>query len=251
MKWSYLVLTCLLGLGLSACAPVEKTSSPGKDANYHFLMGSSYLKEGQPTMALQEFIVAEKLDQKNIDIQSSLAQTYMIKGAFDLAETHYLKALDLSNGDPQYHNNLGALYLSMGRYQQAADAFRKAAENLLFNNAEVAWTGLGLATYNLGDSAAAESYYQRAIYLNANYFQPYYQLGLLHFTEGRSAEAATAFEKVVKLRPNFVDGHFRLALAYAKEKQLEKARASFQEVLRLDPNSEQGQHATNYLNILQ
>lgn len=251
MKWTHLVLTCLLTFSLAACVSVEKNSSSGKDANYHFLMGSSYLKEGQTTMALQEFITAEKLDHKNVEIQSSLARTYLLKGAFELAETHYRKALDLSGGAPQYQNNLGALYLSMGRYQQAAEAFRKAAEDLLFSNAEVAWTGLGLATYRLGDTAAAETYFQRAIQVNPNYFQPYYQLGLLHFTEDRPAEAAAAFEKVVKLRPGFVDGHFRLALAYAKEKKLEQARAAFQEVLRLDPDSEQGQHATTYLNILQ
>ncbi len=251
MKWFHLLLIGLLAFGLFACAPVDKLSPSGNDANYHFLMGSSYLSGGNPTMALQEFQQAEKLDSGNVDIHSSLAQTYMIKGAFDRAENHYLKALELSGGKPQYHNNLGALYLSMERYQEAADAFRIAANDLLFNNAAVAWTGLGVATLKLGDPAAATDYYKRAIRMNANYFQPYYQLGLLYFAEDRSAEAAKMFAKTVKLRPDFVDGHFRLALAYAKTKQLDEARAAFREVRRLDPDSEQGQHATNYLNILQ
>ena len=202
-------------------------------------------------MALQEFQIAAKMDPKNVEIQSNLGYTYMIKGAYDLAERHYLRAVKYSDGMPKHLNNLGALYLTLGRYQKAADAFRSAAENLLFSNPERAWTGLGVATLKLGDADAAESYFKRAIQLNSNYFQPYYQLGLLYFAEERPEEAVTAFAKAVKASPRFIDGHFRLGVAYATTKQVDLARAAFREVLRLAPDSEQGQHASNYLNILQ
>lgn len=251
MKWSTLIVLCLLGAGLSACATTDKLSeSSRKEAEYHYLMGSSYLEEGKPTKALQEFILAEQLDGQRTEIHADLARVYMMKHAYDLAEKHYLKALELSDGAPEYQNNLGALYLSMERYEDAATAFRLAAENILFSNPEIAWTGLGVAHSKTGDYAAAEQDYLKAISLNPGYVQPHFRLGQLYFLQDRPAEAADAFATAVKIVPDFVDGQYHLGLAQMKLRNTEQARTAFEEVVRLAPDSPQGKLSINYLNIL-
>jgi Tfp pilus assembly protein PilF len=252
MKWSLLFLLCCLGAGLAACASVDQKSAPAKnDANYHFLMGSSYLEEGNPTRALEEFLMAEKLDGQRIEIHSGLARVYMRKHAYELAEKHYLKALELSGGDPNYENNLGALYLSMERYEDAAVHFRAAAGNLLFSTPEVAWTGLGVAHTRLNDYVAAELDYKKAIELNPTYVQPHFHLGQLYFAQDRPVEAANEFSRAVKIVPDFVDGYYHLGLAQMKARNTELARNAFKEVIRLAPDSTQAGLAANYLNILQ
>ena len=153
---SRLILTvvCLL---LVAC--VTTTSGPPRqEAKAHYLLGASALAENNPTKALQEFLAAEKAAPRDAEIQDGLAQAYLQKRAYELAEKHYRKAINLSDGAPQHYNNLGALYLTMERYDDAIPAFRKAAENLLFATPEVSWTGIGLAYFKNHDYAAAEQY---------------------------------------------------------------------------------------------
>lgn len=245
-------LSLAMLLFLAACTPGKnQTEADLREADYHFLMGSSYLEEGNATLALQELLLAEKLDGKRTDIHAALGRAFMIKGAYAQAEEHYLEAYELSGGEAKYQNNLGALYLSMERYQEAASAFRTAATDLLFSNPEVAWTGLGVAHFQMNDIAAAEQYYRRALEENAAYFQPYYRLGVLYFAQDRPFEAAEAFRKVVKLVPGFVDGYYRLGLAEMQARNTTLARDAFENVVRLAPESEQARLATDYLNILE
>lgn len=251
MKWSILIVMCVMGAGLVACVAVDQPSTASqKDADYHYLMGSSYLEEGKPTLALQEFVMAEKLDGQRTEIQAGLARAYMIKRAYPLAEEHYLKALQLSGGAPEFQNNLGALYLSMGRYQDAVTAFRAAEENLLFATPEVAWTGMGVAHFQLNDKAAAEQDFKQAIELNPGYVQPHFQLGKLYFAEDRPVEAVEAFKMAVKIVPDFIDGQYNLALAQMKARNTEEARTAFKEVIRLSPDSPHAKLSNNYLKIL-
>lgn len=251
MKRFLLIFLCLSGALLSSCASTERsTSSSQKDADYHYLMGSSYLKEGESTMALQEFLQAEKLDGDRPQIHAGLAQAYMSKQAFALAEQHYLKALELSGGAPEYHNNLGALYLSMGRNEDAVTAFQSAADNLFFSMPEVAWTGLGFAHFKMNDFAAAESAYRRAIELNPRYVQAFFRLGELLYVQDRPLEAVEAFEQTLKTAPGFIVGHYYLGLAHMKARDTDQARLAFREVIRLAPGSEQAEMAISHLKVL-
>lgn len=245
-----IVPVVLLMALLSACTPTQG-ASPQQEAKSHYLLGISALAENNPTMALQEFLLAEKADSDDADIQAGLARAYLGKRAYDLAEKHFKKAIDLSDGAPQYYNNLGALYLTMERFDDAIIVFRKAAENLLFATPEVAWTGIGVAYFQKLDYAAAEKNYKKALDLNAGYFQAYYRLGELYYNQDRQAEALNAFAKTVELAPRFVLGQYWLGLTAMKAKDPVRARRAFQETIKLAPDSEQARLARNYLKILQ
>jgi Tfp pilus assembly protein PilF len=237
---------CLL---LAAC--VTTTSGPPRqEARAHYLLGASALGENNPTTALQEFLAAEKAAPRDAEIQDGLAQAYWQKRAYELAEEHYQKAIDLSDGAPQYYNSLGALYLTMERYDDAIPAFRKAAENLLFATPEVSWTGIGLAYFQKHDYAAAERYYRKARELNPRYAQALFRLGELYYSQDRPVEAVEALSRAVELNPRLVEGHYWLGLAAIKTRDNNRARRAFQETIKLAPDSEQARLARNYLQIL-
>ena len=212
-------------------------------------MGASALNENNPADALREYLQAEQFDDRDPEIQAGLAEAYMRKKAFDEAEQHYKRALDLSNNEPKYFNNLGALYLTMERYDDAIAAFRFAAENLLFDRPEVSWTGVGVANYQKGDYPAAERAYQKAREINPLYFQVPYRLGELYYAQGRPVEAVENFNKAVELFPDFAEGYYWLGLTYMKVEETGKAKSAFQEVVRLDPRSEEARLARKYLDI--
>ena len=116
-------LTCLT-VSLVACVPYKEAKSDSETSDYHYKMGVSALDEQNPTAALIEFLLAEEADDRDPKIQSSLAYAYWLKQAHGLAEQHYKNAIKLSDNDPEYYQNLAALYLSVGRYDESIVAFR-------------------------------------------------------------------------------------------------------------------------------
>lgn len=239
-----------LAASLVACVPYEETRPASESAEYHYMMGVSALSERNPTEALKEFLQAEESDDRDPKIQSGLAQAYRLKKAYDLAEQHFKRAIALSNNDPIYYNNLAALYLDMERYDDAVNAFRTAADNLLFDRSELAWTGIGLANFNKQDYAAAERAYQKAISLNTRYYLAPFHLGELYYNQNRPVESLDMFTRTVELAPGFPGGHYWQGLVYMKMKDTEKAKQSFMEVIRLAPQSETARLAGDYLKIL-
>ena len=236
---------------LSACATGHKASPQQDDGKAHYLLGASALAENNPTKALQELLLAEKVDPRDADTQSALAQAYLQKGAYEQSEQHYKKAIELSDGAPQYYNNLGALYLTAERYDDSIAAFRKAADNLLFPSPEVAWTGIGYAYFQKHDYAAAERYYKKARELNPRYTQALFRLGELYYGQDRPVEAVEAFARVVEMAPRMAEGHYWLGLASMKTRDNARARRAFQETIKLAPDSEQARLSRNYLKVLQ
>jgi len=247
----FLTALTLLTVSLVACVPYEEAKPASETADYHYMMGVTALDEQNPTAALKEFLLAEESDARDPKIQSGLAQAYWLKQAHTLAEQHFKNAIKLSDNDPKYYHNLAALYLSMERYDDSISAFQVAAENLLFDRSEQAWTGIGFANFQKQDYPAAERAYRKAMILNPLYYLAPFHLGELYYTQERPVEALDMFTLAVKLAPSFPDGHYWQGLVYMKMKETAKAKQSFLEVVRLAPQSETARLANNYLKIIE
>lgn len=242
---SLIILAALVG-----CVSVEKTQSDQEKASYHYILGVTALNERQPTEALKEFLQAEKFDARDPEIQAGLAQAYWLKSAYELSEKHYKNAIELSDDDPQYHNNLAALYLSTERYDDAIREFQVAADNLLFDRAELAWTGIGQANTHKQDYQAAQDAFKKAMQVNPRYYMAPFRLGELYYNQDRPAEALDMFTRSLELAPGFVDAHYWQGLVYMKMKETEKAKAAFLRVLQMEPQGETARLAANYLKII-
>jgi Tfp pilus assembly protein PilF len=244
----YLFLFCFVFL--YACVPVEQKKTDTENADYHYLMGVTALKEQNPTAALKEFLEAEKYSSENPEIHAGLAEAYIQKKAFDLAEKHYQKAIQISDNDPRYYNNLGALYLLVERYDDAIAAFKVAAENLLFDRPELSWTGVGVANVQKQDYVAAKNAYEKAMDLNPRYYRAPFLLGELYYNQDRPVEALEMFDRSLAVAPNFAVGYYWKGLVHMKMKETENAKQAFLEVLKLAPETEVSRLAANYLKII-
>lgn len=250
MRYRLLFSVSICLFGLIACVPLEQTRPKSESAEYHYLLGVSALNEQNPTDALKEFLQAAERDAKDPKIQAGLAQAYWLKQAHDLAVTHFKRAIELSDNDPKYHNNLAALYLSMERYDEAIASFRKAADNLLFDRPELAWTGIGLANVKKQDYPAAQSAYRKAMKINPRYYMAPFQLGELYYNLERPVEALEMFTLTLELAPGFADGYYWQGLVLMKIKDTVRAKKAFLEVVRLAPQSDSARLAANYLKII-
>jgi len=238
----------LLPLLLAAGCGISKKQR--KAAEAHYILGVSYLREQNSTLALKEFLLAEEKNSEDAELQNALGQTYQLKKAYPEAESHYKRALRLSRDNPVYQNNLAALYLDMERWEDAIQLFRKAADNLLFGSPEVALTGMGYAYIQKGEYLDAVSACRQAIGHNPRYPQAQLRLGEAYYALDKTELAVQAFQHALAIAPDYPLAHYRLGLAYMKQKKSDKAVASFREVLRLAPDSELAKPVAEYLNIL-
>ncbi|MBI4165247.1 MAG: tetratricopeptide repeat protein [Acidobacteria bacterium] len=104
-----------------------------------------------------------------------LAEAYHKTKNYPKAIETYEKAMAANPTEATYHNNLGNVYADMGKTEEAAAEFKKAAEM---------------------DPARASSYY--------------FNYGVVMYNQGKMDEAVGAFQKAVQIDPNYADGQFML-----------------------------------------
>lgn len=242
-----LIPLLLLVVVLPACSGEKKTNDVLES---HYMLGVSYLRANDPTMALKEFLLAEKADEDDARVQNGIGQAFYYKRAYSQAEKHYLLALDLDEDNPQYQNNLAACYLAAGRLDDAIRYFTAAASNLLFARSEIAWSGAGNAQFQKKAYAEALEAFNSALAVNRRFAPAYYYRGETYDALGKSENALEDYRKAIEYEPNYADAHYKLGLALMKQRDTRGAVKAFNQVVTLAPDSESGKQAANYLKVL-
>ncbi|MEZ4485870.1 MAG: tetratricopeptide repeat protein [Syntrophotaleaceae bacterium] len=248
MRVSSTVALILCGL-LFGCAEPQQKKTSEKDV--HYILGVSYLQEGNASRALQEFHLAHEANAGNVDTLIGLGRAYQLKGAFAEAEQYYLQALKLRPDDSLIENNLGDLYLNLQRPDDAIHYFSKAASNLMFASSEVSLTGLGYAHFQKREYLEATNAYRKALVQNPRYDEAHLRLGETYYAMGKTDRALGEFLQALKLNGNNPRTHLQLGLAYMKANNPVEAVQYFRNVVRLVPSSELGEQAEHYLELLQ
>ncbi|MDX2494783.1 MAG: tetratricopeptide repeat protein [Desulfuromusa sp.] len=245
------IVTIVLTFLLFACVPVKQESQQDyHQADVHYKMALAHLQAENPTLALKELLIAVKQNPQNSSIQVALAQTYQRKKAYPQAETHYLKALKLSDNDPRYQNNIATLYLDIKEWDKAINYFDKASKNLLFVNAHVAMVGKGYAYFKKMDYPAALNCYNEAIQLAPRYSSAYFLKSEVYHTLGDVELEKTALQRAIELAPQFIQARYQLAVLLLQENSLEEATQQLEVILEFSPTSELGSKARKLLNSL-
>jgi Tfp pilus assembly protein PilF len=251
MCWRPFCYCLILGLLLAGCAGTSRqTQKDQQQAQFHYKLGVSHLQGNNPTLALKELLLAAQGDPQNSAIQAVLAQAYQLKKAYQDAERHYLKALELSHNDPRYQNNLGALYLDMQQWDKAIEYFDKAATNLMFLSPQVAIAGKGYAYFKKMDLDSALLHYQEAIAIAPGYARAHFLLSEVYREQGKAGLELRSLERAVAVAPQYVEAHYQLGTLLLKQQQREQASQHFQKVMELAPSSEWGQKATDMLRAM-
>ena len=237
-----LVLPALL-LCLAACA---NTARFQERAGNHIQVGTAYLSSVQYTLALKEFLAAEKLTPNDPKIHYLLGISYHGKGLSDMAIVEFQRALVLKPDDSEVHNYLGAIYMEKGRWDDAIASFNRALANILYDTPSVSLYNLGRAYYEKREYDLALKYYRNAVEKDPdNILMPWIEknIGMCWLAKGDTEEAVRHFQKSLTLAPSLAESHYWLGLCYQKLKRQADAAAAFQSAIRLAPESEFGRKA--------
>jgi tetratricopeptide (TPR) repeat protein len=88
-----------------------------------------------------------------------------------------------------------------------------------------------------GDLAAAETFYKKAIALDANYMPAHYNLGNVFHKTKRYSEALTAFEAAAKIAPDDYEIQVNMGVTLNAMAAYSKAIAAFQRGAVFEPNA--------------
>ncbi len=159
-------------------------------------------------------------------VLARLAECYHRTKAYDRAVDAYQKAAIANPNEAAYHNNLGNVYADMGKLEEAAAEFKKAAE---VNPAQA-------ATY-------------------------YYNYGAIMYNQGKMDEAAGAFQKAVEINPAYADGQFMLGRTLMAKLDLDPKTGkvipapgtveALEAYLKLEPSGKYAAEAQSMLQTIQ
>lgn len=247
MYCGFLPAALLILFFMTGCAA---TSTTGKPAAYHYQMGVSYLEERNYTAALVDLTEADKLDPNNAELQYNLGRALTGKRRLDLAEQRFLRALALRPNYSEARNDLGVIYLEMGRWESAIQQFKAVKDDLFYPQHDFAIINLGLAYLGKGDYGKALEELE-SVRTNAPR-NPFARvaIGRVRFAQGDTGRALAEYRKALEIAPNYASAHFHLGLALMKQNDLAAARMAFREVVKITPDSELGRTSMGYLDLL-
>ena len=149
-------------------------------------------------------------------------------------EIFYRVTAEASPRSSVIRNNLGAVFKSKGRYDEAIEQFKKAIE--LYPQLYVVYNNLGNVYQDKGSYQEALMYYQEALRLRPDHAKTHNNLGNLYENLGRYDLAEQELKIALHLRPDLAESHSNLGNVYLDKKLYGEAIREFQEALRVKPD---------------
>ena len=182
----------------------------------HVTLGLLSTELGQNDQAVQELSDALKLDSRNAEAYSALADLYYRQGRMKDVEPNFQKSVELAPDDWRMANIFGLYYVNVGKPDLALLQFQKAV-NLTPENAR-ALGNLGLSYRLLNRLPEARASLEHAIQLEPS-ANPYRNLGTVFLEEGEYPQAAETFKKEIELDPTSYAAWGSLGSAYFRMRE--------------------------------
>jgi len=144
-----------------------------------------------------------KLNPKDIDILTNLAEVFQRKRKWKEAEMTLKKIIKLKHSDAVAYNNLGNLYLGQGRLKEAIKILelgRKKAKKMPLLELSLATTYFKNKNFE-----KAEKICKNLIKSDKNYAEAYFLLGEIYLTKNNPAEAKKNFNLALQLKPELIE----------------------------------------------
>jgi arylsulfatase A-like enzyme/Tfp pilus assembly protein PilF len=159
-------------------------------------------------------------------------------GNYDLAGRILEKALETEKDMPLVYENLGTVYMRLGRHADAERIYREALARGLEDSDFHA--NLGLLHYYRRQWSEAEKELLLALALDPRSVAALVHLGNTLRASGRPEEAIERYEAALEISPRYLYAFDGLGRAYSNLGRPEEALDAFREVVRLDPEGAQG-----------
>ena len=197
-------------------------------AEIHQQLGDNLLHDGDAQQAMKEYI--QSIDaEETPEAHNGLGLIYAWSlGRQQEGEKEFQRALVLKPDYSEALTNLGALYISRGRFAEAIPLLDKSARDPLYRSRVLAQSNLGWALYKTGQGERGISEIRGALAVAPKYCLGWRQLGTIYSDQGKLEEAREAFERYVTECPDVADAHLQSGKVLARQSKAVQARAQFE-----------------------
>ncbi len=165
----------------------------------------------------------------------SKAIQYHQEGDLQNAEKNYIRLLEVNPSDPKVLCNLGSVFDTQGRLDEAADCYRRAISVVDFAEANY---NLGNTLVRLGQNDEAVYFYKQALKKKASYSGAANNLSVAlcniaekYISQGNLDEAEKKYKEALQIFPGNVSICVNLGNLYTKLNDLNEAVAYYQRSL--------------------
>ncbi|MDA9075155.1 tetratricopeptide repeat protein, partial [Amylibacter sp.] len=144
-----------------------------------------------------------------------------IKGAdFDQLEQRLNEANKVQN-PPQNQQQLLIDLYSQGQLQQALEQMKTLFQK--FPNSSVLHNICGAIYVGLGELDASVKSYKKAISIEPDYADAYYNMGNAFTDQGKVDEAIEAYNKALSIKPDYADAYYNMGNALKDQGKVDEA----------------------------
>ena len=197
-------------------------------AEIHQQLGDNLLYQGDAQGAIKEYLQSLELDETP-EAHNGLGLIYWYSlGRTDDGIKQFKRALEMRPDYSDAMTNLGALYISRGRFTDAIPLLEKAARDPLYKTRTVAQSNLGWALYKSGQAEKGIGEIRGALAVAPKYCLGWRQLGTIYSEQGKLDEAGKAFGRYAEECPDKFDAHLMLGKVLARQQRAKEARLEFE-----------------------
>ena len=228
-KTAYLFFSLLFLMAFAGGAIAQTMT---KEAVQPFNDGLEKTKKGNYKDALTDFEKALQFD-KDYRIYYQIGFAQMKLNNLDSAIENYKNSIKVNPKFDAAYNDLGNVYYSQGKYQDAIDNFLKVLETSKDStiNAAVKFN-ISLSYTGLSSTAEKEKNYKKAVvFLNKavtynDYDFAYLSLARIYVQTSQYDRAIQAAEKALKYKKNIKEGgpNYYMGVAYSQKGDMKKAK---------------------------
>ncbi|MFH1582258.1 MAG: tetratricopeptide repeat protein [bacterium] len=183
---------------------------------------------------------AVEISPKRVAAWETLGMIYrdiqgLAQGASDWGIKSFQEAISLEPTNPVLRTELGKLYLSSDKREEAIDEFNTAKQlkpNYVDSSIQLAL--LYESENNLNQAIIEMENTESVVPLSTEVL---FQLGRLYFNNNQVDDSISKLELVIIITPEHANAHYSLGTAYQKKGQISKAIAEFEKVLELNPDN--------------
>lgn len=149
---------------------------------------------------------------------------------------HYLSMLTANFPDkPEYFSGMAIIQKKLGYYQEAEKNYKKAIE--INPNLFEGYYNLGILTYEQNNIDEAITYFWKSLEVKPNVYLSYYNLGNAYRERNEFNLSADCYHKAIELKKDFDDAHYNLGVVCEKRRELTKAIECYKSAIRYNPKN--------------